>query len=479
MGTFDVVVLGAGPGGLVAAAGLAGLGASVALVERHRMGGDCLNYGCVPSKALIRSARVAAEFRNASRWGLPPVDLRPDLGAVLERARSVRASLAPKDSAEAFEAKGVSVLEGTPGRLVSPREVLVGNRHLKAKHIVLATGACAAVPPIPGLKEIPYHTNETFFDTLDPSIRSLIVLGGGPIGCEIAQSLAQLGVEVTLVQHGEQLLPREDPDVAGALQEAMKRDGVRILLSSSVETVSKNSAGRIRVFLAANNESKERLLEGDALLVAAGRKANIDGIGLKEAGVECTPRGVLVDEFLRTSRKSVWAVGDVIGGYQFTHYADAQARIVVRNIVMPFFPARFRPAVIPWCTFTSPEVARAGVNEKEARAKNLRYRLFKFPLSELDRPVCDGTPEGFVKVLVEKNSDRILGVTAVGHGAGDWFHELVLAVASKTRLSTISEMIHAYPTWAEANRRVADEFMRTKLTPFLLRTLRLRWKLGF
>ncbi|HKN46515.1 MAG TPA: FAD-dependent oxidoreductase, partial [Candidatus Polarisedimenticolia bacterium] len=329
-GIYNVVVIGAGTAGLVTAAGTAGLGGRVALVERHRMGGDCLNYGCVPSKALIRSSRVAALMRQASRYALAAADVAVDYGRVARRVKALRAKIEPHDSVERFEGMGVDVFLGDAA-LESPREVRVEGAVLRARHVVLATGGRAAVPPVPGLEEAGYLTNETVFEREEPPGR-LLVMGGGPIGCELAQAMARLGARVTLVDRGSQLLHREDPDVADLLRARMEQDGVTTLLQAQVLEVV---PGRGRPHLARVRRDGEILsVEADTILLAAGRKPNLESLGLEKAGVAWTPRGVTVNDYLETSQPNIYAAGDVCGPYQFTHFAEYQARIVVRNILL-------------------------------------------------------------------------------------------------------------------------------------------------
>lgn len=452
---YNAVVIGGGPGGLVTAAGLAGLGARVLLVEKREfLGGDCLNWGCVPSKALISSARMATQMKRAGNFGLPASEGTIEIARVMERVRRVRARIAPHDSVERFQSLGVEVSVGAPGRIDSPNTVRIGERIAEADHIVIATGAGPVVPAIDGLRNIPIYTNETIFDTYDPAHRRLAVLGGGPIGVELAQAFARLGVDVSLIEKAPRLLPREDPDASELVAKALAADGVKLFLGRTVDEVKPVA---------------------DAFLIALGRQPHIENLGLENVGVDHDESRINVDRFLRTNIPSIWAIGDVLGGTQFTHYADAQARTVIRNILFPWFKQEFDFDFVPSCTFTSPEVARIGLNETEAREQNIAHDVHRFSLSELDRPVCEGAESGFVKVLTKKGRDRILGATAVGEGAGDWIHELVLAKFAGVGLGTISSMTHIYPTTAEAVRRAADLYMRGKLTPGLKRLLKWRW----
>ncbi len=477
-GTYNAVVIGAGPGGLVAAAGLAGLGARVALIEKHRMGGDCLNTGCVPSKALIRSAHAAHEFRVAARYGLTPRDPEPDVGAVFDRMRRVRAAIAPNDSVERFEGMGIDVFAGVAGSLVSPREVLAGEVRLQTRHVVLATGGRPIVPPIEGLDDVRFHTNETIFDETTESPGSICVVGAGPIGCEIAQVMARLGVDATAVEFTDQVLGREDTDAASIVAAALEADGVDLLLSHALRKVAPGppELGPRSVRATIEDVASGKRFERDfgVLLLAVGRRPNIENLGLEESGVRLSSGKLELDASLRTSRKNVHAVGDLAGPYQFTHFADAQARTVIRNILIPWWPSRFDGRVVPWCTFTDPECARVGLSERQAREEGVEHQVHRFELAELDRAVCDSATDGFVKVLADPKG-RILGATVVGARAGDWIHEYVLAMKHGITLPAISGTTHIYPTYAEAARRPADAFMRGKLTATARRLLARRW----
>ena len=475
---YNALVIGAGPGGLVAAAGLAGLGARVGLFEKGRMGGDCLNTGCVPSKAVIASARVAHTMRTAARHGLPAHDPPVDVAAVFARMREVREQIAHHDAPERFESLGVEVFVGAPAVFTSPGTVEANGRTYSADYFVIATGGRPAVPPIPGLRETPHYTNETFFDELDASPGTLCVMGGGPIGIEMAQTMGRLGVRTTLVEMMDQILVMEDADAANVVQDALVADGVEMLTGHMVKSVAAGSpaagprAVRVQIEEKASGKTHER--EFGALLVAVGRLPNVEQVGLEAAGVAFTRSGVTVDDKLRTANKHIFAVGDVAGSYQFTHFADAQARAVIRNILIPWFPARFNAAVVPWCTYTDPECAHVGHNETTAKAAGLVFGVYRFEMAELDRAIVDGHTEGFVKVIADPKG-RLLGATIVGAGAGDWIHEYVLAMKHGITLPGISGTLHAYPTYGEASRRPADLFMKGKLTPTARRVLARRW----
>ena len=417
-GVYNVVVIGAGTAGLVTAAGTAGLGGRVALIERNLMGGDCLNFGCVPSKALISSARLIQQIRDAEKWGLDRQQPQFAFEKIFDRMRARRAKIAPNDSQERFESLGVDVFRGE-ARFVSPHEVEVNGQTLRAKNFVIATGSRAAIPKIEGIDTVPYFTNETVFDELKGKPEIMIVLGGGPIGCELAQTFRRFGVEVTIVQRGDQLLPREDRDVAEFLECRLINEGVRVIKNANARSVATSDAGKVALEFLDRKSGRlaERTFFADALLVAVGRTPNFRHLDLKAAGVDVNENGVCVNEYLQTSQRHIYAAGDVIGPFLFTHMADAQARVVVRNILVPFQFLRQKMdySVVPWCTYTDPEAAHVGLGEKEAKEKNVDYDLFVVPLEDLDRAVVESEDAGFVKVLTAKGSDKILGATMSGH----------------------------------------------------------------
>jgi pyruvate/2-oxoglutarate dehydrogenase complex dihydrolipoamide dehydrogenase (E3) component len=467
-GIYNVVVIGAGTAGLVTAAGTAGLGGRVALIERNLMGGDCLNFGCVPSKALISSARLVQQIRDAEKWGLDRQSPQFVFDKVFERMRARRAKIAPNDSQERFESLGVDVFCGE-ARFVSPHEVEVEGQTLRAKNFVIATGSRAAIPKIKGIDAVPYFTNETIFDELKEKPESMIVLGGGPIGCELAQTFQRLGVQVTIIQRGDQLLPREDRDVAEFLEHRLINEGIRVIKNADAHSVATSDACEVALQLLDRQlgHPAERTFFADVLLVAIGRTPNFQSLDLKSVGVDVHETGVRVNDYLQTSQRHIYAVGDVIGPFLFTHMADAQARMVVRNIVVPFQFLRQKMdySVVPWCTYVDPEVAHVGLGEKEAKQKNTEYDLFRIPLEDVDRAVVESEDVGFAKILTAKGSDKILGATIVAPHAGDLLHEFVLAMKAKIGLGTIASTIHAYPTFAELARKAGDKYNKTRLTP--------------
>lgn len=479
---YNLLVIGAGAGGLVTSYIAAAVKAKVALIEKHKMGGDCLNSGCVPSKALIRSARFAAEQRKADELGFSPSHSRADFSAVMERVTEVIKEVEPHDSIERYQGLGVECIEGE-ARLVSPWEVEVNGQRLASRHIVIATGARPLVPKLPGLDQVPYLTSDSLWQLRAPP-RLLLVLGGGPIGCELAQSFALLGIPVTLVELSEQLLPREDSEVADALAGQMSRDGVQLLTGWRAERADYLPAAKgdlpIRLQLRRGNETQ--VVEGDQLLLALGRVANVSGFGLEELGVELAPRGTLaVDGFLATNFPSILAVGDVAGPYQFTHFAAHQAWYAAVNALFGQFK-RFRAdyRVIPAATYTTPEIARVGLNRKEAEAQGIPFEATRFELAELDRAIADGERHGFIEVLTVPGKDTILGATIVGTHAGERIAEFVLAMRHRLGLGKILGTIHAYPTLMEGNKYVAGEWKRahqpTRVLALLARYH--RWRRG-
>jgi pyruvate/2-oxoglutarate dehydrogenase complex dihydrolipoamide dehydrogenase (E3) component len=472
-GRYNLVVIGGGTAGLVTAAGAAGLGAKVALIERHLLGGDCLNVGCVPSKALLRSARAAAAVREAGAFGVRVEgDATVDFPAVMTRLRRLRADLSPHDSAARFRELGVDVYLGD-GRFTGADTIEVGGRTLHFARAAIATGARAAAPDIPGLASVPYLTNETVF-SLTELPRRLAVVGAGPIGCELAQGFARFGADVVLLESAAGILPREDREAAAVLRAALERDGVRILRDGRDLSVARGDGG-IRWQLATAGREQEGI--ADALLVAVGRAPNVEGLGLEAAGVAYDRKGVRVDERLRTTNPKIYACGDVCSRFKFTHAADFMARIVIQNAL---FGGRRRVSelVIPWCTYTAPEVAQVGLTVEQARADGIAIDTFTLPLDRVDRAILDGEENGFVRVHVRRGTDRIVGATVVAAHAGDLIGELSLAMTAKIGLRGIGAAIHPYPTQAEAIRKLGDLYGRTRLTPFVKRLFRgwLAWR---
>jgi pyruvate/2-oxoglutarate dehydrogenase complex dihydrolipoamide dehydrogenase (E3) component len=468
---YNLVVIGAGTAGLVTAAGAAGLGARVALVERDLMGGDCLNVGCVPSKALIRAGRAVADVRAAADLGVRvPAGVAVDFAAVMARMRRLRASISVADSAARFRGLGVDVFLGE-ARFAGRDAVQVGARTLRFRNAVIATGARAAAPPIPGLADAGYLTNETVFD-LTELPRRLAVIGGGPIGCELAQAFARFGAAVSLLDTGPRLLPRDDPDAAARIQHALERDGVRLLLLNNVKGVECGADGDRRLHV--DGAGGSATIEANAILVAVGRSPNVEGLDLERASVEYDVRtGVRVNDRLQTTNPNIFAAGDVCSPLKFTHNSDFQARIVIQNALF-LGRARASRLVVPWCTYTDPEVAHVGMDERQAQARGMAVRTFVQELYEVDRAVLDGETDGFVKVHVKAGTDTILGATIVARHAGEMLPELTLAITRGIGLGTLASVIHTYPTQAEAIRKLGDAYQRTRLTP-TVKTLLGHW----
>ncbi len=460
---YNLVVIGAGTAGLVAAAGAAGLGAKVALVERELMGGDCLNVGCVPSKGVISAARIAATVRDAGAVGLDVAGSSAvDFGAVMRRMRRLRAAISRNDSASRFRDLGVDVFLGE-GRFTGPDTVQVGETTLRFKKAVIATGARAAAPPIPGLDQVEYLTNESVFSLTELPAR-LGIIGAGPIGTELAQSFARLGSEVTLVETEHGVLPREDRSAAQIVERALARDGVRLLCCGRRTTVTGESDG-IHLRVDSHGESHDQVV--DRLLISAGRAPNVERLHLESVGVEYDKqRGVVVNDRLQTTNPRIFAAGDICSRYQFTHAADFMARTVIRNALF-MGRAKVSALTVPWCTYTSPEVAHVGLYEHEAKEQGLELETFVQELKEVDRAILEGDDDGFVKVHVRKGTDQILGATIVARNAGDMISEITLAMTNGLGLRKIADTIHPYPTQAEAIRRVGDVYNRTRLTPFV------------
>lgn len=463
----NLIVIGAGAAGLVSAYIGAAVKARVTLVEGHRMGGDCLNYGCVPSKALLKSARVAHQMRHADRYGLTPAEPAFSFRAVMARVQRVIADIAPHDSAERYRAMGVEVLHGT-ARLVDPWTVEItgedGVQRLTARAIVLATGAAPVMPPLPGIGEVGALSSDTLWERLadrDHAPARLVVLGGGPIGCELAQAFQRLGSRVTQVEMAPRLLIREDPEVSDALRAALEAEGVRVLTGHRALGFGTDGGKWIEVQPEGGAPFR---IPFDEVIVAVGRAARLNGYGLEELGIPAA-RVVETNDYLETLYPNILAAGDVAGPYQFTHAAAHQAWFAtVNGLFAPFWRVRADNRVIPAATFTEPEIARVGLNETEARAQGIAHEVTRYGIDDLDRAIADGTARGFVKVLTAPGKDRILGVTIMGEQAGDLLAEFVLAMKQGLGLNKILSTIHIYPTLAEANKYAAGEWRRAHVS---------------
>ncbi|NJD90034.1 MAG: mercuric reductase [Geobacter sp.] len=475
-GRYNLVVLGAGTAGLIAAAGAAGLGARVALIERHLMGGDCLNVGCVPSKGVIRASRALFDVRNSAAYGVGGGDKTGfDFGAAMERMRRLRAEISQHDSARRFRDElGVDVYIGE-GHFVAQDCVEVNGKQLLFKKAAICTGARAAAPPIPGLAEAGYLTNETVFSLTELPPR-LAVIGAGPIGCELAQAFARFGSKVTLIELGQQILGREDSDAAAILQAAFVREGIELQLGVKILGCEQSGGEK---FLKLESDGKLVVVATDAILVGVGRAANTDGLGLEKAGISYDNSGVTVSDTLQTSNPNIYAAGDICSAYKFTHTADAQARILIANAL---FMGRQKSSTltVPWCTYTDPEIAHVGMYEQAAAAKGLEVTTLTVPLADIDRALLDGETDGFARVHLRKGTDRILGATIVARHAGEMINEFSLAITNNLGMAAIAKTIHPNPTQAEVIKRLADAYNRTRLTPFAKRVLAgwLKWQRG-
>jgi pyruvate/2-oxoglutarate dehydrogenase complex dihydrolipoamide dehydrogenase (E3) component len=478
---YDLVVIGAGTAGLVVAAGAAGLGLGlkVALIEKHLMGGDCLNLGCVPSKTIIRSARVVGELGNAKNLGVNvPNQINIDFPAVMARMRRVRAGISHHDSAERFASLGIDVFLDS-GKFASSNTVEVAGKTLKFKKAVIATGARAARPTIRGIEQAGYLTNETVFSLIQKP-EKLAVIGGGPIGCELAQAFRRLGSEVILIHSGSHVLNKEDADAAQVVQQALIKDGIRLILNAKVEEVVTVTEGK-RLYFAANGCRDSVTV--DEILVGAGRSPNVEGLNLEVVGVEYDQRqGVKVNDYLQTTNPKIYAAGDICMNWKFTHAADAAARIVIKNTLFsPFGLGRSKLSslVMPWVTYTDPEIAHVGMYERQAKELGIEVETIKIPFSSVDRAIADAQEEGFLKIHHKKGSDKILGATIVAAHAGEMISEITTAIVNNIGLSKLSNVIHPYPTQAEAIKKAADAYRRTLLTPRTKKILGFLTKLSY
>lgn len=458
----DLCVIGAGSGGLSVAAGAVQLGASVVLIEAHKMGGDCLNYGCVPSKSLIAAAKRANVFRTSGAFGIQEEEPKVNFEKLHHHIHNVITTLAPQDSVKRFEGLGVHVIRER-AHFLSPTLVQAGNTQINAKYFVISTGSSPAIVPLPGIENVPYLTNETIFN-LKEKPDHLMVVGGGPIGCEIAQAYRLLGVKTTILE-AFTLLPREDPEVVDILRHRLKADGINIFERAKVLSVSqKNKSMRLDV----DHEGREITIEGSHLLMATGRKPNVDHLGLEEAGVTFTPKGIVVDGRLRTSNKKIYAIGDVIGGYQFTHMASYHAGIVIKNCLF-HLPSKVNYKAVPWVTFTDPEVAHVGLTYQDIPSTS---KTLYWPYKDSDRAQAERETEGLIKVSTTPKG-HILGVSIIGANAGELILPWGLAIEKNLKIRALADAIVPYPTLSEINKKVAGSFYTPLLfSPFTRKLVR-------
>lgn len=454
---YNLIVIGAGSAGLISAYIAAAVKARVALIERHRMGGDCLNTGCVPSKALLRSARLLADVRNAERYGIAGATASVDFAKVMQRVHEVIARIEPHDSVERYRGLGVEVIKGD-ARIVSPWQVEVDGQRLSARSLIIASGAQARVPAIEGLDAVDFRTSDTLWEIRELP-KNLVIVGGGPIGCELAQAFARLGSKVSLVQKDSRLLPREDADASKIIADRFAAEGIEVVSNCEAIRVEGDKAGGV---LIGRRDGEEMRFAFDRLLLALGRKPNVSGFGLEALGVEIDPRGTIRnDALLRTNFPNIFVAGDVAGPYQFTHVASHQAWYAAVNALLaPFWSFKVDYRVIPWATFTDPEVARVGLSETEARAQGIEVEVTRYNLDDLDRAITDAADHGYVKILTVPGKDRILGATIVGEHAGDLLAEFVLAMKHGIGLNKLLGTIHVYPTLGEATKMAAGAWKR-------------------
>jgi pyruvate/2-oxoglutarate dehydrogenase complex dihydrolipoamide dehydrogenase (E3) component len=458
---YDLVVIGAGTAGLVVAAGSAGLGIGlkIALIEKQYMGGDCLNVGCVPSKCLIRSARVVGELQKGAKLGVVAQAMNVDFGLVMERMRRIRSDISHHDSAQRFRDLGIDVFFGE-AKFTDRHMIQVAGANLKFKKATIATGARAVRPDILGLEAAGYLTNESVF-SLTELPRRLAVIGGGPIGCELAQAFHRLGSEVTLIHRNSHLLNKEDPDAAAIVQAQFLHEELALELDAKLVKVEVTSEGKK---LHIQTPEGNKTIVVDEILIGAGRKPNVEGLGLESIGVDFNPRtGVIVNDYLQTNQPHIYAAGDICMDWKFTHAADFAARIVIKNALFAPFglgKSKLSDLVMPWVTYTSPEVAHVGIYESDS----IETTTIVIPMSSVDRAITDGEEAGFVKMILRKGSDEILGATIVSSHAGEMISEVTTAIVNKIGLAKLASVIHPYPTQADAIRKCADAYRKTLLT---------------
>ena len=459
---FDIAVIGAGSGGLAAAITGATLGLRVALVERERLGGECLWTGCVPSKALLHAAALAQAAREVARWngndtGAPPLDFQ----AVIRHVHAARTAIEASENQAALEQQGITVVRGA-ARIAAPGVVAVGARRLRSRHIVIATGSRPAVPALPGLEAAGYLTNETVFDQLQALPARLAIIGGGPVGVELAQAFARLGSRVMVLSRSPRLLPREEPEVSQALQTFLESEGVSILKEVTAQEVVPAAASGAHRVIYRTADGERGAVVADRIVVATGRRPNVKGLELTEIGGAVGAHGVRVDSYLRTTVPGIWACGDVSSRYRFTHVAETEARLIIRNIMFPWIKEKMNYAVVPWTIFTAPEIGRVGCTEQEARERHgSKVTVEHFPLSHTDRAVTDAATDGFIKLVLR--GQRILGAHIVGPRAGELIQQVAVLMRHKLPVSALT-MIHTYPTYSYALHQANDAYTINRLS---------------
>lgn len=470
---YDLVVIGAGTAGLVVSAGAAGLGIGlkIALIEKHLFGGDCLNFGCVPSKTLIRSARAIAEIHQAQTLGIEVPEIQVNFAQVMERLRKIRAEISHQDSVQRFQALGIDVFLGS-AHFLEPSKIAVNDQILTYRKAVIATGARASHPPIPGLENTEFFTNETIFSLTELPAR-LAVIGGGPIGCELAQAFQRLGSQVTLFHRHADVLNRETLAAAELLQNQLSQEGVNLILQSQIHLVEQTSQGKILHY---QTDSFAGTITVSAILVCTGRSPNLENLNLEKVGVKWDKKGIIVNDYLQTKNPKIYAAGDVCLSQKFTHAADASARIVIKNSL--FSPwgwgkAKVSNLLIPRVTYTDPEIAQVGLTLEQAQGQYPSVQAMTIPLTAIDRGITDGTTAGFMQVVYATGSDQILGATLVAKNAGDLISTITLAMTQNLGLNALAQMIYPYPTQAEIIKKAADTYRKTLLTPQIRKILRL------
>ncbi|GMH39912.1 hypothetical protein BSKO_07816 [Bryopsis sp. KO-2023] len=460
---YNLVVIGAGAGGLVTSAGSAGVGAKVAIIEEHLMGGDCLNVGCVPSKAVIRCARAVYEARNAAQFGVTVTGVEVDFGKIMERMRKIRAQISRVDSCNRYASElGVDVFQGR-GKFIDKNTIEVNGQQLKFAAAVIATGAAASIPQIPGLQDVSFLTNATFFNLTELPKR-FGVIGTGVIGLELAQAMARFGSEVTVFGRSGKILEKEDRDAVEIVQKQLVEDGIDFKLKCQYDKIENSDTGTILIQV--TNNGIQETVEVDELMIATGRTPNVRNLNLEAAGVDYDKKGVKVNDLLQTSTKNIFAVGDVCTQYKFTHVADFMARLVIRNALF-FGSGKMSSLLIPWATFTEPEIAHVGLYESDMKKAGIKYQTFIRKLDDVDRAICDGQEEGFCKIYTKEGSDKMIGATIVAADAGNMISEISVAMQAGFGLGSLAYVIHPYPTQSESIRQCGDLYNRTRLTPFV------------